>query len=164
MRKNILNLVLYQIGWSVCVIAGGAYAVIYTCLALIVHLYYISERHSEWCFIGLLTLSGCLWEITTVKLGIIEYGNSWLLGIPLWLICIWLLFATTFLHGLYWLNPHLRIAALCSAVFGPMTYWFGTRLTDAQFTSNLPVSLLVMAVGWSLIFPAGLYFARRYKY
>ena len=163
MKKNILNLVIYQIGWLVCVIGGSVYAVAYTCLALLIHYRYIWEQKSEWHFISLLGLSGCLWDILIVKSGIIEYGNPWLLGIPIWLICLWLLFATTFLHCLYWLNQYLRIAALCSAIFGPTTYWLGMRFTDAMFTTALPVSLMIMALGWSLLFPTGLYIARRYK-
>jgi len=82
-------------------------------------------------------------------------------GIPLWLVCLWLLFSTTFMHSLFWLRRCLWLAAPLAAVLGPASYWFGANLTGAELRTPLLTSLAIMAGGWALLFPAGIYLAAK---
>ena len=161
-KKKILNLAVFQVGWMVCVLGGDLYAIAYTLVALLVHHHFVRERNSEWSLVTTVTVVGCLWDILMVQTGMINYADSGLLGIPVWLICIWILFATTFMHGLAWLNRYLWISALLAAALGPASYWFGARLSEANFGTPILTSLLVMACGWAALFPAGIYLTRRY--
>jgi hypothetical protein len=163
MGKKILNLVSFQVGWAVCVLGGDLYAIAYTALALLVHQFFVSEKNSEWSLISIVTVIGCLWDVLMVQSGMINYAEPGILGIPVWLICIWILFATTFMHGLAWLNRFLWISALLAAVLGPASYWFGTELSAAYFGTPILKSLFFMAAGWSVLFPAGIYLTRRYQ-
>ena len=159
MKKVIINLALFQIGWLVCVLGGNLYAVAFTLAALALHQWLVLDNPREWGLIGLIVLGGCLWDAIMAFTGVIQYSDGLILGLPLWLVCLWALFATTFSHSLFWLRGYLWLAAPLAAVLGPASYWFGTNLTDAELGSPLMVSLAVMAAGWSLLFPLGIYLA-----
>lgn len=163
MKKKILNLLIFQAGWLVCLLGGDGYAIAYTVLALLIHHRYVLEHVSEWRLIAIVAVVGCLWDSLLATFGVVDYANTGLLAIPVWLICLWILFATTFMHGLSWLNRYLWIAAIFAAVLGPASYWSGVELTDAQFGLPTLTSLVVMAIGWSTLFPAGIYLTRRYE-
>ena len=163
MQKKILNLIIFQVGWLVCVLGGDLYAIVYTAIALVMHHAWIVERKSEWQLVAMVTAVGSLWDILMIQTGLINFVAPGLLGIPVWLICLWILFATTFLHCLSWLRQHLWIAAVAAALFAPFSYWLGAQLGGAVFGSPVLISLLVIAFGWSMLFPAGMYLSRRYQ-
>lgn len=163
MKKKILNLLIFQIGWLVCVVGGNFYAIAYTAIALVSHQYFVLERNSEWKLIAVVTVVGSLWDILMAFSGLIYFTDPDLLGIPIWLICLWVLFATTFMHALSWLIHYLWVAAFFAAALGPASYWLGTRLSDAELGAPILFSLFVMGFGWSILFPAGVYLSRRYQ-
>jgi hypothetical protein len=163
MKTKILNLAIFQAGWIVCVVGGDSYAIAYTAIALLIHHWYVLEKNSEWQLIAIVTVVGSLWDILMALSGMLYYADSGFLGIPIWLICLWALFATTFMHSLSWFSRYLWVAAVFAAVMGPASYWFGSELSDAYFGTPILISLMVMAVGWSILFPAGIYLTRRYQ-
>lgn len=163
MKKIVLNLALFQIGWLVCVIGGDLYALAFTLVALLIHNWLVLSSHNEWKLIGIVVLVGCLWDMAMAKTGVISYADASLLGIPIWLMCLWLLFATTFMHGLFWMKRYLWLAVIFAALLGPASYWFGSTLADASFGLPLATSLAIMAAGWAVLFPAGIYYAGRLK-
>ena len=163
MKKILINLALFQIGWFVCVVGGDIYAVAFTLAALFIHNWLVLSSPAEWKLIGIVAVVGCLWDVLMVQTGVISYSDPTLLGIPIWLVCLWLLFATTFMHALFWMNRHLPLAMVFAAVMGPASYWLGSNLTDAELGPPLLTSLLVMAVGWALLFPCGIYYAGSLK-
>jgi hypothetical protein len=162
-RKTLINLALFQLGWLVCVLGGNVYAVGFTLLALLLHQWLILEQASEWKLIGIVVVCGCLWDMAMVQTGVIHYTDAILAGLPLWLVCLWLLFATTFMHSLSWLRRYLWLAVPLAGVFGPASYWFGANLTDAELRAPVIVSLAIMAAGWALLFPCGICYAAKLK-
>ena len=163
MKKILINIVLFQVGWVICVVGGNLYAIAFTVPALLLHNWLVLSGRVEWKLIAIVALVGSLWDIGMAQTGVIEYGDAVLFGIPLWLICLWLLFATTFMHALFWLRRYPWLAAVLAGVLGPATYWIGSRLTDASLAMPLWFSLGTMAVGWALLFPFGLYYAGKLK-
>jgi len=158
MRRIILNLLVFQLGWLACVLGGNAYALIYTPLALAFHHWFVLQRTNEWRMVALVAATGCLWDALMAFSGVINYVDANFIGLPIWLICLWLLFATTFHHSLCWLANHLWLAAVFAAVFGPISYWAGSQLSSADIGLPIIGSLAIIAAGWSLLFPAGIYF------
>lgn len=148
----------------VCVLGGNIPAMIYTAVALLIHGVFVVENDSEWWLIAAIAVVGSLWDRMMAFTGYLEFATGGWLGIPIWLICLWLLFATTFLHCLKWLSGKLWIAVPAAAVFGPASYWLGARLSDASLGQPLWISLSVMAVGWAILFPIGLHQAGKLNY
>jgi hypothetical protein len=162
-KKILINLALFQVGWAVCVIGGNLYAVAFTALALLIHNWLVLSSYSEWKLIGIVAAIGCLWDMLMAQTGVITYADAAVFGIPVWLFCLWLLFATTFMHGLFWMHRYLWLAALFAAVLGPASYWLGTSLTDASLGLPILTSLAIMGAGWALLFPCGIYYAGKLK-
>ena len=158
-KKILVNLAVFEVGWLVCVMGGDFFAVAFTLFALILHGYLVLGSQSEWKFIVCVVAVGCLWDVAMAKIGVINYTEVTPLGIPLWLICLWVLFATTFMHGLRWLNERYLLAGLLAAVLGPATYWAGGNLNDAHLGEPITASFVIMAAGWALLFPCGMYCA-----
>jgi len=158
-KKNLLNALVFQVGWFVCVLGGNFAALIYTAIALLFHHQFILIRPRQWYVLLAIAAGGCLLDILLVQTSIIHFENADVIGIPIWLMCLWLLFATTFQYCLGWLRRYLWLAVILAAVFGPMTYWLGANLADASIAAPLLTSLSIMAAGWALLFPTGIYFA-----
>ena len=163
MKKTLINLALFQLGWLVCVLGGNVYAVVFTLLALLIHQWLILDDRREWKLIGVVVFCGCLWDIAMTQTGVIHFADAMFVGIPLWLVCLWLLFATTFTHSLLWLRRYLWLAVPLGGVFGPLSYWIGANLTDAELRTPVIASLAIMAAGWALLFPCGIYYAAKLK-
>jgi hypothetical protein len=163
MKKPLINLALFQLGWLVCVLGGNVYAIVFTLLALLIHQWLVLDNRLEWKLIGVIAFYGCLWDIAMAQTGVIQFTNAMFVGIPLWLVCLWLLFATTFTHSLLWLRRYLWLAVPLGGVFGPLSYWFGANLTDAELRTPVVASLAIMAAGWALLFPCGIYYAAKLR-
>jgi hypothetical protein len=69
----------------------------------------------------------------------------------------------TFMHALSWLRRYLWLAAVFAGVFGPLSYWLGDELSTADVGAPVILSLTIMAVGWAVLFPAGMYLTSRFK-
>jgi hypothetical protein len=163
MKFKILNLVVFQLGWAVCILGGNLMAVAYSVIALLIHNRYLVKTKSEWQLIGLVALVGITWDSLIVFFGFIFFPDAVWFGLPVWLVCIWVLFATTFMHSLFWLSRYYWLSVFLAAVFGPITYWSGTELSDAYFGVSPIMSMLVIAAGWAILFPIGMYTAGRLK-
>lgn len=163
MKMKILNLVIFQAGWVVCALGGSLMAVIYSLVALLIHHRYLVNNKSEWQLIGWITLVGVTWDSLLVFFGLIVYPDAVWISLPVWMVCLWILFATTFMHSLLWLSRYRWLSVFFAAVFGPMSYWAGVELTDAFFGDSTTTSMLVIAAGWAVLFPVGMYMTGRYK-
>jgi len=142
---------------------GNAFAMLYTLIVLVIHNRFIISDSVEWKFISVVVLIGCLWDMLMVSAGAIRYEDATVLGIPVWLVCLWLLFATTLMHSLYWMRRYLPLAVMFGALFGPASYWLGSQIAEAELSQPLMESMLTMAVGWGLLFPCGIYWAGKLK-
>lgn len=163
MKIKILNLAMFQFGWAACVLGGNFIAVAYSVIALLIHYRFVVKSKSEWQLIGWITLVGIAWDSLVVFFGLIVYPDTGWFSLPVWLIWLWVLFATTFMHSLFWMTRFLWLAAIFAAIFGPMSYWAGVELSDASWGASPIMSMSVIAAGWAILFPIGLYMARRFN-
>lgn len=154
MIKLFLNIILFQIGWLVCVLGGNCYAMMYTAFALLLHHLFVLKSNAEWRLIIGAALLGCAWDALITYAGISTYTHSDALGLPIWLMCLWLLFASTLSHSLAWLHSRLRLASLLAAIFGPASYWAGARLDKVQLIEPTWLTLSIMALGWAILLPS----------
>ena len=162
MNKLIFNLVVFQTGWMVAVLGGNIYAAFYTIFAIVIHQWFVLKDASEWKLIGIIVFVGCAWDIAMAQTKILVFPSAALFGIPLWLVCLWLLFATTIQHCLRWLQTRLVLAAFFASVFGPFSYWLGAQISHVKMAEPLWFSIVVIGFGWAAIFPFGLHLARKY--
>ena len=157
-HAGIVNGVLFQLGWFACVIGGDLFAVLFTLFYLPFHGYFLVEKSREWLLIIGFAALGWVIDAALAALGVISFATA--LPIPVWLICLWLLFGTTLCHVFSWLHQRLLLSAVLGAWAGASSYWAGTQLASVTFP-DVPLALAVFAVIWLFLFPLGMWLARR---
>lgn len=179
--KPVTNIGLYQAGWFICILWPGTITFAYTVFFIVIHTRFIANNLLEWRSTMLIAAIGILWDSGLSLSGILIFDNlsgtnlpstnlpstnvpsanmtgphhdSRTYGIlPLWLICLWVMFATTFHHGLRWFQNHLWAGSLCAAIGGPLTYFGGSQISDVELAKPLTLTCITMAIGWAILFP-----------
>lgn len=154
-KKYLINAVLFQAGWLICVFFGSLLGALATALILSFHFWVIVRPHDR--AFEAKTLALALVVGFFVELGFVWFqvllpvdGSQWP---PLWLLMIWLLFATTLNCSLSWLKGRLALAALLGAVSAPGSYYGGAALSPAMDFSSPSYGLVVIALCWALLLP-----------
>ena len=71
---------------------------------------------------------------------------------PLWIIYMWLGFAATVNHSMYWLEDKIIITVLFGLVFGPLSYMAGVKFGALEFVFPF-ISMIVIGITWAFILP-----------
>jgi len=155
----LLNALLFQVGWFSCVLGGDLLAVVITATILLVHSQWLMRSSREWLLIALVAVIGISLDSFWSYNGLLQFPGV-ALGIPLWLACIWLLFATCLCHSFNWLQQRLLLASLLGAVAGPSSYLAGAAMADVVLGEPQLFSIALMALAWAFMFPLLLKFAQ----
>jgi hypothetical protein len=155
--------IIFNAIWLGCAAGNNLLAIIVTALYLPFHGWFFVQKKQEFIFIAGLALVGIVLDSFLTTIGVIEFSQRFSVGpvfiTPVWLMCLWLCFATTIHHGFHWLHQRLAIAAVLSVFSVPSSYIIGARLSGSTIAD--PVQLFfVYACVWGLLFPTALRIAR----
>ena len=160
MWNKAVNFLAYQLTWVASVLGAASsqewLGPAVAALALACHLLLVEEPVEELKGIIVAGLAGYVVDSGLVVAGVFEFRGGELAShrlAPLWLLGLWLVFATTFRWSLSWLGNHLSLAALLGAFVGPLSYYAGDRLGALQIFPPLTSHLFVLALVWSLLLP-----------
>jgi hypothetical protein len=162
----VVNLLLYQAGWFVCVLsaAGGRPWIGAIAVALIVawHLARAARPLPELALIGAAVAAGTVFETLLVQSGWVRFDTGMLIDgtAPYWMIALWANFATTLNVSLRAFRSYPWLAAAFGAVGAPAAYFAGAKLGAMEFTA-VALALVAIGVGWALLSPALFAAARR---
>lgn len=159
MGKTIRNLVLFKLGWVACILFAAAgrpeLSLLSVAGVVVIHLASVAVPLKEAFFLLCAGLMGLLWESLMLNTGLLQYvgegPGSWLA--PIWIVAMWLLFATTINHGLSWVKRHWVLAAFFGLLGGPMAFYGGSAMGAVQFTDT-PLALATIGAGWAFLLPA----------
>ncbi len=154
--KLIINAVLFQIGWLACVLGGNYIALAVTALILFVHLTWIGSWHKEKQLLAITFLLGCAIDSFLGNLNILQFSsqpNDTGRLLPIWLACLWLVFATTLRHSLDWSRTHRLLGALLGFFGGPLSYLAGSNLAGVSLAQPTWQTLSILAVIWAVNVP-----------
>ncbi|WP_303289581.1 DUF2878 domain-containing protein [Marinobacter sp. SS5-14b] len=162
--RNLLNFLLFQVGWFVCVLFPGLPAVALAGLFLLIHLLLVSQaRFAELQFIGVGVVLGGLLDTLWFRAGVLGLaGTESVLAAPLWLIAIWAIFMTTLCHSLSWVAQRPWLPFVLAPFAGSLAYWSASKLGVVTLP-DLTFSLAAIALGWLVLFPL-LLFIRKHVY
>jgi hypothetical protein len=156
--RTIINVAAFQAAWFAAVLGAargffwlGPLAVT---LGLACHLSLQPERLKEISLAMAAGVMGFLFDSGLIAGGVFAPVRDWMPFpfSPLWMVCLWINFATLLNVSLQWLHGRYALAAVLGAVGGPAAYYSGARLGAMQ---NLPGmgSLLVLSLAWSMAVP-----------
>jgi hypothetical protein len=146
------NGVLFNLSWfAILVSQSTVLAVAIAGLHLVTHFIFLGKGRRELLLIVAVTLVGAVLDQLLFLSGVCNLGGERTLA-PLWLACLWPVFATTLMHAFAGLQHRPWLAAAVGAVGGALAYIAGVRLTDVEFGSPLwgPV---IIGLAWSALFP-----------
>lgn len=166
----IFNALLFQLAWLANVMNVGLLPVLVSALVVAVHLLMVrhffdsaaSGRESLWLL--LVTVAGFFVEFGLSHFGVLRHEPPTLslFGVPVWLLLLWLVFATTFRFSLIFLRDRIAWSVVLGAG-AALSYWGGAALnTTSQLGNPAWSALLWIALVWALVLPALVVFHRRY--
>lgn len=164
----IINAVLFQVAWFTA-LYGGVYewlilAVLPASAAAIWHLYVVREHYrAELVLFLSVVILGFVIESAFITLGTIVYVGAPLFGFgpPLWILAMWLAFATL-PHGcLNWLRGKWLLQIVLGGLTGPLSYLAGGQLGGATLPEPVFLSLAIIGVGWAIALPLIFWLADR---
>jgi hypothetical protein len=166
MLRFILNLAAFQVGWFACVLGGAQglpwLGVGVVALVAALHLWLSSSPARETLLLLIVGTLGALWDGLLVRFGFLEYPSGMVLPwlAPVWIIAMWVCFATTLNVALGWLKGRWYLATLFGAIGGPLAYYAGYKLGGVSFP-DLFVGMAVLAGGWSFLMPMSAWIAQQ---
>ncbi|USE38293.1 DUF2878 domain-containing protein [Endozoicomonas sp. SCSIO W0465] len=150
----MINYLLFQAGWFACVLGGNQIAMATAVIILFIHLLWIGSWHQEKQILALTFLLGCAIDSFLGNMEILQFhtddGGRIL---PLWLACLWLIFATTLRHSLDWSRTHKLYGAILGFFGGPLSYLAGSKMSDVTLAQPLWQTLMILAIIWALVIP-----------
>ena len=163
--RLVANFVAFQAGWFACVLGAGRGAPLLgpaVCVVLLLAMLWAAPRRGA--FLALLAAGGLIggaWDTLLSALGLFHFGTAQHAPLlPLWMLALWVIFASTCSESLRWLQGRMLLAAVLAAVAAPLSYLAGQRL-GALAMPRPALALAAQAVGWALILPLLLHLARR---
>ncbi|WP_027612229.1 DUF2878 domain-containing protein [Pseudomonas sp. URIL14HWK12:I6] len=160
MLERLINAVLFQVGWLACVIGGDSLWLLLALAVLVIHLGWISSWAEEGRLILSVVLVGTAVDSLLRAAGVFEFQDLSPL-IPLWLMLLWALLATTLRHCLQWSARPWWLTSVLGAVGGAVSYYGGGRLAGVQFPYGEVPTLIGIGLLWALLFPLLHFMARR---
>ena len=152
MLKPLANAVLFQCGWFACVLGGNSPWLLVGVAVLAIHLLWVSAWSKEGQVILAITLLGTVIDTSLRTFGVFHFSMPGPL-IPMWLILLWAVLATTLRHCLAWSAQPWWRASLLGAVGGPLSYYAGSQLSGVSFGYATTPTLIGLSVLWALLFP-----------
>lgn len=157
---RLLNFAMFYLGWFACVMGAGRGQLwlgpsAVTALVLL-HLYMTPRPVQEIRLILLTGVFGFAIDTLQASAGLYAFtGTSpapWLC--PLWMVALWMIFATTLNASMGWLAQRYRLAAVLGALCGPVSYVAGARLGAIELPAHAGLSLVGIAVVWACVMPS----------
>lgn len=152
MAGKIINAVLFQAGWFLCVLGGSSLWLLGALAILLGHLAWYRSWRSEGRLMVLAFVLGSLIDGQLRIMGVLTFAEPGFLA-PLWMGLLWPLLAMTLGHCLRWTAQPLWLAAGLGAISGPLSYYAGAQLAGVGMPLGLAVTMGMLAVIWAVVFP-----------
>ena len=159
LRLMIWNVVSVQVGWFACVIGAAQgfnwFGPVVVAALVVIHLALVAERRRELATLAAAGLFGYAIDSLMVLASIFDFPAQARLGAPstVWMVALWVNFATALNVALYWLQRRPASAALLGAIGGPMAYYGGTVFGALLAPAGATVLIAGVAIQWALATP-----------
>jgi len=157
---RLMNFAMFYVGWFACVMGAGRGQLwlgpsVVAALVLI-HLYLAPRPVQETRMILLTGIFGFAVDTLQASAGLFAFARTsaapWLC--PLWMVALWMIFATTLNASMAWLAGRYRLAAALGALCGPVSYLAGARLGAIELPAHASASLVGIAIVWACVMPS----------
>lgn len=155
MLPLILNGLMFQVIWLICVFGGDPWAPL-AIMLLAVWLWW-RRLPGELGQIGLLSGIGILLDSLWMVAGLTVFQDTlWPQAplIPLWLMVLWIGFSATLRHSMRFLLGRPLLAAILGAIAAPISYATGAHLAEVTITT---ATLVAVGTSWAALLAIAAY-------
>jgi hypothetical protein len=160
MIGKILSFIFFQFSWFAAVL-GGAHNLDFVgaCPALALFAFHLTSNYRRWvsscATILAIVVLGIVIEVLLLKSGAITYRGSTASASfpPLWILALWLAFATLPDGALSWLSGRTGFQVIFGALGGPLSYIAGEKLGAAELHTSFTYAMTVFAIAWAVATP-----------
>ncbi len=156
--KLWFNALWFQCCWLSAVL-GRSTLLPLLILLLALHFWLVADPKRELLRIAPIALLGIAVDASLSLADVYRFAGGVL--VPLWLVCLWIGFATTLHRSLGFLSRHSALAWVAGAVVLPFNYWAGQRLGAVEFGLPLLQTLGLLSVIWLVALPLMFHLAAR---
>lgn len=156
----IVNVLAFQAAWLACVF-GAANGMAWVGLAAVaavvgLHLARTDRPLTELALAVVCGAAGIAGEGALMAAGLAGYASPGPIGWlpPLWLVGMWVAFATTLNVAFAPLRGKPLMAAAVGATFGPVAYFAGSRIGAMTLVEPVWVALAAIGAMWAIALPA----------
>ncbi|HVO22472.1 MAG TPA: DUF2878 domain-containing protein [Candidatus Margulisiibacteriota bacterium] len=157
---RLLNFAMFYLGWFACVMGAGHGQLwlgpSVVAALLLIHLCLNAAPVQEAKLILMIGIFGFAVDTLQASAGLYAFARTsaapWLC--PLWMMALWMIFATTLNASMSWLAGRYRLAAVLGAICGPVSYVAGARLGAIELPAPAGLSLVGIAVVWACVMPS----------
>ncbi len=146
-KFNILNAVLFQVGWFSLILLPIQFAAVVAVLILGVHFYLVADLSKEIKFIFPVAILGYLMDLLFEMTGFINFTPNG--GTTLYLLLIWFLFAMTLRWSFKFSLKSPGIAFIVG-VLAPLSYLGAQKFGRVEFSEPFLLSILTQLLIWGI--------------
>jgi hypothetical protein len=154
----LTNAVVFNLLWAVTILGAANFmpwlGVAAAAAMLAAHLWTVTHKHRELRLVLLTAAIGFSSDSVLAATGVLEYSSGvitpWLA--PVWILSLWIAFATTLNVSFRWLQNRWKLAIVLGAVSGPMSYWTAARL-GAVDIPDTALALISLSLLWAILVP-----------
>lgn len=161
---KIINAIIFQIGWFICILTTNTISLAFTFLFVVYNffgLYFLAKKISlkiEFSWLILCLALGFICETVFFNSGILyKTGGdtppvfSGLQLPPIWLLCLWVMFAVTIRTSLSFIFNKPLLTCLLTLAVAPCNYYAGARLnSEVDLGQPLLLNLSLLGLSWAL--------------
>ena len=127
-------------------------------IILFVHLFMARDRVNELFLVAAAGTMGFIADSILISTGLFSaLGQIGLQGTaPLWLVCLWMLFAITINYSLGWMKGRYVTAMVMGVIFAPLAYVAGDKFGVLSFSSEYSLYFILVIIGlvWAVVTPS----------
>ncbi|MDZ7825201.1 MAG: DUF2878 domain-containing protein [Gammaproteobacteria bacterium] len=146
MQAMIINFLAFQAGWFAWCPGGASgwpwLGVGVVAVVIALHVFQSPEASRELRLVAAAAVIGTAWDSTLAATGLLIYPSGQLASMlaPVWIVALWMGFATCLNVSLRWLKGRRALAMLLGGVAGPLSFWAGSRLGAVRFARSAAVA------------------------
>lgn len=144
-----INVIGFDIAWFGLVYWGNFFIPV-ALLMLGLHFYFVSKtKAKEFYLICTVTAIGVAVDSVLQYSGVIVFPEGQMM--PLWLITLWLCFASTLCHSLKFLQGSKCFQGLVGVVLAPVSYLAGSEMHAVSFGLTVTNTFIILSMVWGLL-------------
>ncbi|MCB9026530.1 MAG: DUF2878 domain-containing protein [Bdellovibrionaceae bacterium] len=153
-KNKLVNAIGFQFVWWTAAVYTN-WAILIGTLFVLLHFIFLKNTKKEFYFVLIVSLIGILIDSTLTHLNFLKFQNTFdsgLTWIPIWMMFLWVAFASTINHSLSWAFKNLFLCFFVGGLGGSLSYIGAAKMGTITLLLPFDQSLLILMIVWGFFF------------